>query len=50
MYAWMTQIPMFTHLMRLCTGVRFFEVKSLFIPLPGAVCAAVSEVVAMRPH
>ena len=50
MYAWMTQIPMITHLMRLCAGVRFFEVKSLFITLPGAVCAAVSEVVAMRPH
>ena len=48
MYAWMTQIPMITHLMRLCAGVRFFEVKSLFITLPGAVCAAVSEVVAMR--
>ena len=50
MYAWMTQIPMITHLKRLCAGVRFFEVKSLFITLPGAVCAAVSEVVAMRPQ
>ena len=50
MYAWMTQMPMITHLKRLCAGVRFFEVKSLFTKLPGAVCAAVSEVVAMRPQ
>ena len=39
-----------THLKRLCAGVWSFEVKSLFTPLPRAVCAAVSEVVAMRPH
>ena len=49
-YARMTQMPMITHLKRLCAGVRSFEVKSLFTPLPRAVCAAVSEVVAMRPH
>ena len=45
-YARMTQMPMITHLKRLWS----FEVKSLFTPLPRAVCAAVSEVVAMRPH
>jgi len=49
-YPTTTQMPMITHLKRLCAGVRFFEVKISFIPLPGAVCAAVSEVVAMRPH
>ena len=48
-YAWITQKPMMTRFKRRCTGVRFFEVKSQFIPLPRAVCAAVSEFVAMRP-
>ena len=49
-YAGMTQMPMMTRFKRRCAGVRFFEVKSQFIPLPRAACAAVSDFVAMRPQ